>query len=262
MTLVRNLQQPPSPASEYDGSSSSRSSPSSTRSPPRSARPPAPAQPPNVLDPLGVIQNTVNQLSMSFGNESTRRAYGGMISSFKGFCDYQYHQFESQDRRHLVTGEKFFLFMFYHVFHSKKAVCAGARAGGFDATDYCSVLERFMAEQQIIQQAAQNGTLTESDIPDPEDPVGWSVIEHAISGVKHLYNEQKLHGMNNIPWDSIRTPMIDNLIKLVRGRRRRVNKRNYAEKVDETTSAFENVHRMEDIELEFWCQGRSNCTGK
>ena len=47
--------------------------------------------------------------------------------------------------------------MFYHVFRSKKAVRAGACAGGFDATDYCTVLERFMAEQQIIQQAAQNG---------------------------------------------------------------------------------------------------------
>ena len=115
--------------------------------------------------------------------------------------------------------------------------------GHFYPTDYESVVSNFNANFIYLSEN-HTGQLTCEDIPDPECPVGWSVVEAAMSGIKHLWGTQQLANMNSLQWSQIRTPKINSLISLVKGRQRRMRKRNSAEKIDKTTNAFLNVKRI------------------
>ena len=120
-----------------------------------------------------------------------------------------------------MNEEKFYSYLFYHVFRSKKTSRRGVSAGHFDPTDFESVVSKFHANFIAISES-RSGELTCQDIPDPECPVGWSVVEAAMSGLKHLWNTQQLANMNNLLESQIRTRKIDCLILLVKGRERRM----------------------------------------
>ena len=107
-----------------------------------------------------------------------------------------------------MNEEKFYSYLFDHVFRSKKTSRRGVSAGHFDPTDFESVVSKFNAIFIAISES-RSGELTCQDIPDTECPVGWSVDEAAISGLKHLWNTQQLANMNSLLWSQIRNPKIN-----------------------------------------------------
>ena len=227
VSLVTPSQCPPSPRARdghghVDAMANHNPSPSS---PKHSLLPHAPhADQPM----LGTIQHAVNTYSLALSKTNTKRQYDDKIKEFRGFCDYKYSHIPPEHGRYSVNEEKFYSYLFYHVFRSKKTSRRGVSAGHFDPTDFESVISKFNANFIAISESC-SGELTCQDIPDPECPVGWSVVEAAMSGLKHLWNTQQLANMNNLLWSQIRTPKIKCLILLVKGRQRRVQKRNNKE---------------------------------
>ena len=255
-----------SPASTSTSRSASSSLPSSAPphappvAPPVAAAVALPVQP-FVHPPIDAMMDTVNRLSTATRATNTQRAYDDKIKEFKGFCDYKYYIITDQFMRHLVTHEKLYHFLFYTVFRGKKKTKRGVPAGTFSSTEYEDVYMRYSNYFAQIN-AIHGRSLTDNDIPDPENGCSFKVVENVVSAIKHLWSEQHLNHCNNYTWDQIHSPKINALKSLVKGRDKRTRKRTFADKVDETTNKFVNLNKFNSIEHEFWKKGGNNCSGK
>ena len=151
--------------------------------------------------------------------------------------------------------------MKYHVFRSKKTYQKGRKAGHFDPEDYNKAKE-FFEQQRRALRANQSNTITVDDLPDPPNAVGWSVVDGVLSALKHIYKEQCDRKIQTRKWDEIQTNRVDGLIELVKGRQKRIDARNCAEKDDETYEAFVNARRFPEVEHAFWKMGHKECSSK
>ena len=222
---------------------------------------------------MQIMQAIVTTYRQDTQKRNTMSMYNRTIKEFKGFCDYVYSE-QNEQFRYVVNGDKFFRFMFYNVFRnqkSKKGIPTSERSK-FDPQDYEEVTNKYIRIYRAVSSAATTATAAQfsqlvanarvqgsgtgqQTIPDPENPLGKESIEAYRKGMHHLFDEQRMNQANSLLWENVYHAGVKNLIGLVAGRRKRINKRIYAEKINPQVEGLKNYSQVASIELVFWLKG-------
>jgi hypothetical protein len=159
--------------------------------------------------------------------------------------------------KYTLDADKCFRFLFYQSFRSKYKSGGKRRAGaqtahGFDPNDYDRVLTQFTAFSREADSGAREGC------PDPENPVGHDLICTYKAVLYNIWGMQASRGANSYAWGLVYTHDCKGLVDMVKKRKERIRRANYAEKLDKDFSPFISMSQVDDIENAFWEHGKSN----
>jgi hypothetical protein len=205
---------------------------------------------------IGELRAVVEASRKQLRKVNTSLAYDPKVKEYKAFCDHAF-SFNDPCVRYTVNADSLYRFLFYHVFRNKKS-SKGKKRGTqstFDAPEYDRVMAFYTARVCTVEH--EDGRVVSTDVPDPENPVGGDTITTYRSSVKSLYDEQCDHGANGHRWPEINTPSVLKLMSIVKGRNKRVKKKNYAEKIEDASSPFHSYGQIGEIERSFWLKGCS-----
>jgi hypothetical protein len=203
---------------------------------------------------MGNLRATVDVYMNNLRKDNTQKAYEPKVNEYKDYCDHVFW-FNDATVRYTVTSETLYRFMFYHVFRDKKPSLGKKRGelSSFDRADYDRVVSRYTSVLCSVESNLSDSVPT--DIPDPQNPLGFDQINTYRSAVKGYYEAQCEYHANRNRWEDINTPAVKKLLNIVKGRKKRVKKRTYAEKVEAESSPFHSYGQIGDIERAFWLQG-------
>ena len=198
------------------------------------------------------LAQVVRNFTVAHRPQNTQKAYDPKNDEYVDFCNHAYSS-HGISTRYTVTTEKLFLFLFYHAFREqyKRGGMNHGRAHGFSGSDYDYVQETWATYQSQFDA----GTLTE--IPDPANPVGWDTINTYKAVVYNIWEEQASEGANSLSWDLIFSRKCRLLCDLVKNRKRRVKRKQNAEKIDHEFAPFTSMGQVGNIELQFWLDGKT-----
>jgi hypothetical protein len=155
----------------------------------------------------------------------------------------------------VVNEEKLFLFLFYQSYRSKKKSGGGKRqsdgtrlAQEFDPADYDKVWSEFGTPQ-----LAEGATA-----PDPENPLGFSMVNQYKAAVRKLYDEQRIMCANSLLWEQVCTPRVHELMTMVGNRKMRIRRNNFSEKLDQEFTPFTTLTQFPEIEGWLWNHGKDS----
>jgi hypothetical protein len=209
---------------------------------------------------LGSLRCVVDIYLQALCKDNTKKAYAPKVKEFKGFCDHAY-PFLNESLRYTVDTDRLYRFLFYHVFREKKASKGRKRgeSAAFDPADYQLVLATYSGLLSTLALTVGTGVSTEvENIPDPQQPLGYDQINTYRSAVKGYWGQQYDLNANRLKWDEINTPSVQKLMSIVKGRKKRVKKQSYAEKVEAEASPFHSYHQIANVERAYWLQGCSS----
>jgi hypothetical protein len=184
--------------------------------------------------------------------ENTSLAYDPKHREYMSFCDHVYRSTPIASR-YTVGTEKVFNFLFYHAFrnHYPRGGKSRNEEHGFEVADYDIVTTRWASYQGRFER----GEIT--DIPDPEKPLQADAINTYKSTLYNAWLDQASDGANSLTWELIFTRKCRELVNLVKERKRRVKRKNYAEKVDGEFTPFTSISQVGNIENAFWDHGKT-----
>jgi hypothetical protein len=216
--------------------------------------------PPSAVPPvMGQLRTVVDVYLQNLCKDNTKKAYAPKVNEFKGFCDHCYG-FLAESMRYTVDPERLYRFLFYHVFREKKEALGRKRgeSAAFDPEDYDRVLVTYSGLLSTLSVTVGEGVSTEN-VPDPQKPLGYDQINTYRSAVKGYWGQQYELNANRLKWDEeINTPSVKKLMSIVKGRKKRVKKQSYAEKVEAEASPFHAYHQIGNVERSYWLQGCSS----
>ena len=127
----------------------------------------------------------------------------------------------------------------------------------FDCTDYDRVLTKYSAALSTLDVNSDPDSVERAIALDPEKPLGCQMINTYRSAIWNYYENQYNANANRLRWDEINTPSVKRLFLIVKGRKRRVAKNSYAEKIEGEASTFHSYSQIADIEQVYWLEGCS-----
>ena len=213
------------------------------------------APPPRCGKERLLLAEAVKRLTNQTREGNTAVAYDPKTAEYYAYCDHEYGHAHVQSR-YTVTQEKLFDFLFYHAFRNKYPVGGSTRknAHGFKPLDY-DVVRTFYAAH--VKYQVENPTDEGHQIPDPDDPLGYDALNTYKAVVLNVWSEQAASNCNSTSWDLIFTARVKQLINLVRRRKSRIKRKNYAEKIDGDFTPFTSIGQVGNIEEQFWLNGKT-----
>jgi len=146
---------------------------------------------------------------------------------------------------YLVNPYSAYNFMFYVAHRKKRSKKRNSNEPAFGAPE--------LAEYREVMQVYGG---SQSNPPDPPDCCGFSQVNVYRAALYNVHKEQKKVGGNTFSWeDDINTDALKLLMKKVREREPRVNKRNAVEKYDAHMAPFFYIQWLPHIELYFFSKG-------
>ncbi|KAG7369648.1 hypothetical protein IV203_027394 [Nitzschia inconspicua] len=178
-----------------------------------------------VLD-LGQMERAVYTLESQNRRSNTAKAYESKEEEFIEFCKSVFAE-QPPDQITTVEHIKVFQFMWYQAFRCPRKHEKGspAQRQGFDPTDYLSLKEKYSQSDPAAK------------IDDPQNGIGISCMAQYKAAILHLWRDQIHRGVNNRSRDEVWQNSSDALMNMVKSRKHRINKKNYAEKLDEVSAA-------------------------
>jgi hypothetical protein len=120
----------------------------------------------------------------------------------------------------------------------------------FDPSEFNEILKMY-GELHILN--------PDVSIPDPKNGLAYDQMNTYRSAVRKIWETQVSDGANNLAWDLINDGKCKALLKMVKARKARVRRANFAEKIDFEFSPFTTIDQVDNIEEWFWNNGsRSN----
>jgi hypothetical protein len=193
------------------------------------------------------MQDMVFQMQKNHRPLNTKLAYEGKVAEYKAFCNAFYG---CNAYSHTVTSNKLFRFLFYQAFRNKRLPQKGKSL--FNAVELVAIEERY--ERAINLLRAGESSISDMDIPDPPDPVKYDTMNTYRSAVHSVWLEQRSRNANTLRWKAIVDAKVRVLLEVVKGRSRRIARRNYREKIDTEFSPFSSFQEVGQIEWAFWQQ--------
>ena len=96
------------------------------------------------------------------------------------------------------------------------------------------------------------GSYKDGGFPDPSNPVGYQTINTYKSAIMHLFLKQKANNEHDINWDTVFTADCADLMKMVKKRKVRIDRKLFKEKVDPALAPYACVVEIERIEEALW----------
>jgi hypothetical protein len=199
-----------------------------------------------------VLAAVVATVRINSRPENTSKAYDPKNREYMAFCDHAYGD-SPIACRYTVGTEKVFLFLFYHAFRDHYGRGGKSRADfhGFSGPDYDKV---------TTQWAAYKGRFARGeidDIPDPKKPLQADAINTYKSILYNQWYDQASNGANSLTWELIYTRKCKEIVNLVKERKQRIKRKNYAEKIDGEFTPFTSMAQVGNIEAAFWDHGKT-----
>ncbi|KAG7336496.1 centromere DNA-binding like protein [Nitzschia inconspicua] len=179
----------------------------------------------------------VNQLYNENMRANTARSYEPRVEEFKAYCDVVFSGL-GPERRYTVTHEKIYPFMFYQCFREKKAPASrGAKIPRFNHDDYIAIHSKY------------SSLTPDQRVDDPKVCLGLESIMSYKAALQKFHADQRDDNINNCSWqDHVWLAKCEKLIKVVKGRKQRVKRANYDEKVDHEMSPYGALDHIDQIE--------------
>ncbi|KAG7362818.1 centromere DNA-binding like protein [Nitzschia inconspicua] len=179
----------------------------------------------------------VNQLYNENMRANTARSYEPRVEEFKAYCDVVFSGL-GPERRYTVTHEKIYPFMFYQCFREKKAPASrGAKIPRFNHDDYIAIHSKY------------SSLTPDQRVDDPKVCLGLASIMSYKAALQKFHADQRDDNINNCSWqDHVWLAKCEKLIKVVKGRKQRVKRANYDEKVDHEMSPYGALDHIDQIE--------------
>ena len=198
------------------------------------------------------LANVVRTVWIASRPANTAMAYDPKNREYMAFCEHVYRGIPISSR-YTVSTDKVFYFLFYHAFRNQYVRGGRSRSEehGFSAADYDSVTTRWAHYQDRFERGEIDG------IPDPEKPLQADAINTYKSILYNQWLDQVSNGANGLTWDLIYTRKCKELVNLVKERKRRIKRKNYAEKVDGEFTPFTSMAQVGNIESAFWDHGKT-----
>ena len=182
------------------------------------------------------LRNVVRDIEEENQPKNTKDAYDRLIIEFQEYCCFLSPD-NRPDKEH-VTPKKFYNFFFYQCFREKKG--HGRRNGKkFFDDEFVEVMEFY-------------GSYKDGGFPDPSNPVGYQTINTYKSAIMHLFLKQKANNEHDINWDTVFTADCADLMKMVKKRKVRIDRKLFKEKVDPALAPYACVVEIERIEEALW----------
>jgi len=210
--------------------------------------PPPPPPPPPRLIVRSQLRQTTNLIAKQTIRENTKKAYNPKIEEFKEFLDYQFRTTSIENGRYTVTQEKVEIFMHYQSYRNKQPPTGKAKnvTDHFRPHDYVEVMDTYgdCSEDTVID--------------DPLQGIGSSAFAQYKAAIKSLWEEQRQDQRNSVShWDGIWNQSLQNMFRMLTSRGRRVDRRNYKEKMNHETTHYGAVDQVQQIEDAFFAEGLS-----
>lgn len=209
--------------------------------------------------PIICLQVLVQTLKEQNMKKNTREMYCSKIPEYVGMCDHVYADVPEQFRYN-VDKDRLYRLIFFVVFRNKKQR-KGVKRGagkGFNATEYDLIEREWRAKFQAWHAAKTRDPDSTVALPDPDNPIGYEMVTTYRSVVRWIWERQRALNANNISdWNQINTPDVQSLIDIVKGRRKRIDKHNHAEKVTGEDSPFDNYDKVDSVQEYFWMEGEA-----
>jgi len=155
--------------------------------------------------------------------------------------------------RCLVSGDNIQPFFFHCCFREKRP---GGKKNQKKRKDGDQQHLCFMpSECEKIVKAHEEHGRTRTAPPDPSNGVGFSDVEQVKNALKKLCQEQVSDRVNNLAWDLVWTLPLQDMFVMVKKRKARVDKANFAKKMDTMAMPCLIVKWLGDIENCMWMDG-------
>jgi len=98
------------------------------------------------------------------------------------------------------------------------------------------------------------------EIPNPDDPVGYNTVNTYKAALYNVWQMQASGGSNSLSWDLIFMSSSQQLLDLVKARRKPISWKTYAEKLGGNFTPFMTMAQVDNIEKEFWNHAKGTVT--
>jgi Centromere DNA-binding protein complex CBF3 subunit, domain 2 len=204
--------------------------------------------PPRMFLPAQLRRATTKIIQQTT-KENTQLAYNPKIAEFKQFCDFVYQHTPIENGRYTVDKDKVEVFMHYQCYRNKIPSNRRAKANTsiqFRPSDFNEVLEKY------------GNVPNDAVIDDPSQGIGSSAIGQYKAGIKKLWEQQVQDNVNGVySWNLVWTLPVEDMVKMVKSRGRRVDRKNFKEKMDHETTHYSAVGQVESIEKSLFEEGLS-----
>lgn len=183
---------------------------------------------------------------------NTKIAYDRIRNEWKGYCQYKYGRYHEEEFTTQVTGEKLCDFLFYQSFRSKSNHIPGSgpmKKRIFDPQDYEEVKREYNTYFLAWQADSKRAT-----IPHPSDGgIGISAFIQYRAVLHNMFKLQASKNQNNLVWEGgVWTPHAKILSDIVHGRKARMERESFKEKVSKEFSGYQAARHFHLLELAFW----------
>lgn len=200
------------------------------------------------------LARAVSRINQQNRKENTSAAYDPKVAEYHAFCDHQYAALHPSVR-YTVDFSRLFDFLFYHSMREKyKQGGRKKQAHGFRSDDFDAVCAKY-------RRLTDSSVVNPKELPDPENPVGYDLINTYKSVVYNIWMTQVSQKSNSNPWDMIFTMPCKELMTMVKARKQRIKRKNYKEKIDADFAPFASLSQIEGIEQALWQYGSTTMKG-
>ena len=219
--------------------------PSAASSPPIAAaevNSKAPPPVPVVQEVLAqTIRNLVKETKKDDDNQ-TEKAYNPKIAEFKEYCDFQYGGIEKENGRYKVNSVKAHSFIYYHAFREQKK--RGKKRKGdillFNTEEYVNI-------NNAAMKLAHGETMKE-----PTLGLNYQMMVTYRCALQNLLKDQIDNGVTTETSELIFGKRFQTVMKMVKERKNRQNKKNYKEKIDSNSSPMQSAEHTASLEEWFF----------
>lgn len=216
------------------------------------------------------LQSFLQTYTLQNRPRNTRLAIDPKIREWESFCNHVYPELP-EDQRFLLNHENSYKFLLYQAFRPKKpqggkkrsravveeeddeeeaqeSPLVVSRGEGFNPCMYDSVMEQF-ADHNTIQ--------LDSDLPHPENPVGFDTVNTYKAALITIHDVQKTNGqVERLPFShAVWHNDHANLMGIVRQRKLKVSVSRFEEKMTKEGTPYTLVEKVPQIESILWSMG-------
>jgi hypothetical protein len=179
----------------------------------------------------------VNRLYNENKKLNTAKSYEPRVMEFREYCDFVFSDLGAECR-YTVTHEKVYPFMFYQCFREKKPRHASRHSSNF----------HFNHEDYIAIHHKYSSLTFNQPVEDPKACLGIESVMSYKAAIQKFHADQHDARINNCSWqDDVWLAKCEKLLKVVKGRKQRVKKSGYAEKVDHEMSPYGALDTIDQI---------------
>ena len=174
------------------------------------------------MDPRDVVRNEQKTLE----DTNTGLAYGAKQVEYNLYCDHV-EPLRTDAGKYIITPENFYNFLYYTSRRSKYSKNKKGKA--FNAAE----CDKIRLDPAWIS----------------DNPIGWQTLNQYKCGVQEVWEEQLDSKQLNYSKDLLITKSVKDLLKIVKTRKVRLNKKNFKEKVSAQMAPYSAAEELPHLEF-------------